>query len=556
LALLATVNDLDRTNGTHLSPYFTVPCQLDEQGNLPDPPPYYAVLSSKEEAQTAKEVNRDWQPRLALQDGERLRNATLTVAWQTSYDGQLDGNPNPGGGLRMFPDAAEPGGNPRQVVRVKATVGDLAPGEKRDGHMVYFKSFDVDDPSANTGPIDDEGQTQDNRGTPPEGNLNPGFAVTNAQGEATVDFTVTMKPGDNFRVAADLNNDTWLNGLKVKQNDPQALIYESDEVTPVPPGKRTDLLTVWRKLHVEVDSMAAQTYSGSSTELQPQVLTDDNVTFENNQFSSYGEVWELNPNTGQGQTFTPTAAQAHSLAIGEGDMTQVAQVGDPYRVRFAGFDGDDTLRGDVSDPDVGGLTQAMQKAYIAVEKLAAPASNSATAWHYHFGQTDSYAQQAVYMWDHCLTDRTKPDYWVSYIIALYECPWEYMEADNDPDSELCLTGATTTLAGHQQGEDEEHHLSFTLAETFRDEAAQWGWTGQQQTHARQYTVAHEVGVQFGLAENRDHDAQGVPTNLMWAAALAAGDPHDGDEAYRAQVPLQYKADDIDWLRDHTAGPSI
>ena len=257
MALLATVNDLDRTNGTHLSPYFTVPCQLDEQGNLPDPPPYYAVLSSKEEAQTAKEVNRDWQPRLALQDGERLRNATLTVAWQTSYDGQLDGNPNPGGGLRMFPDAAEPGGNPRQVVRVKATVGDLAPGEKRDGHMVYFKSFDVDDPSANTGPIDDEGQTQDNRGTPPEGNLNPGFAVTNAQGEATVDFTVTMNPGDNFRVAADLNNDTWLNGLKVKQNDPQALIYESDEVTPIPPGKRTDLLTVWRKLHVMVESMGA-----------------------------------------------------------------------------------------------------------------------------------------------------------------------------------------------------------------------------------------------------------------------------------------------------------
>jgi hypothetical protein len=67
-----------------------------------------------------------------------------------------------------------------------------------------------------------------------------------------------MQPGNNFRVVADIGGQAWLNTLKVKQDDAQARVYEADEVTPVPTEKCTDLLTVWRKLHLVVESMGAE----------------------------------------------------------------------------------------------------------------------------------------------------------------------------------------------------------------------------------------------------------------------------------------------------------
>jgi len=504
LALLATVNDLDRTNGTHLSPYFTVPCQLDEQGNLPDPPPYYAVLSSKEEAQTAKEVNRDWQPRLALQDGERLRNATLTVAWQTSYDGQLDGNPNPGGGLRMFPDAAEPGGNPRQVVRVKATVGDLAPGEKRDGHVVYFKSFDVDDPSSNAPPIDNEGQTQDNRGTPPEGNLNPGFAVTNAQGEATVDFTVTMKPGDNFRVAADLNNDTWLNGLKVKQNDPQALIYESDEVTPIPPGKRTDLLTVWRKLHFELDSVGP---------------------VEGNYITRLVKaVYQNQPVPGHSVVTIYNYPQAHILENGRmevlGSVYPIIDNDQGGNIEVNGLVGADAAgkpanlweddAQEMPAPPVFGDTLKTQfaRAYIKCVNDGGgnpQNNNNDVPFDANFFQTrvEFIISQGKQSPD------SQSTYWTAYIQSDFQA---YESQDLDPNSELA---AGTVVAGW-------HHPRGSLAfrETTRDYCALRGYSGHLTTLTDRLEL-HETAHGFGL---KDNDPQGAESVMHYAAQWDPSNP--------------------------------
>lgn len=58
--------ELDPTDGTHVSDVFAVPCLVDEferpRGT------YYAVLSVIEDEATAKELNRDWQPKPGLQD--------------------------------------------------------------------------------------------------------------------------------------------------------------------------------------------------------------------------------------------------------------------------------------------------------------------------------------------------------------------------------------------------------------------------------------------------------------------------------------------------------
>lgn len=81
---------------------------------------------------------------------------------------------------------------------------------------------------------------------------------TNSSGIATVNFTVTMQPGDNFAVAAS-TNDNQINAVSVSGTDllngsGQAIQTGCDATDPV---CRSEMLTVWRRLHIEVDSMGA-----------------------------------------------------------------------------------------------------------------------------------------------------------------------------------------------------------------------------------------------------------------------------------------------------------
>ncbi|MGI8639072.1 MAG: hypothetical protein ACR2MG_03880 [Pyrinomonadaceae bacterium] len=155
---------------------------------------------------------------------------------------------------RIFPDRKYPEDttNHKQV-RVKAIVG-------RPNVMVYFKNFDVDDPSDDPD-IDENGSIgNDNRegriiGQPypptAAGVLSTASALTNANGEAIVYFTVTKQPGDNFVVAAS-TNETYLNGVAINGT---GLKDSANTALPTTQAKRTELLTVWRKVHIEIDSM-------------------------------------------------------------------------------------------------------------------------------------------------------------------------------------------------------------------------------------------------------------------------------------------------------------
>ena len=159
---------------------------------------------------------------------------------------------------RIFPDRTSPTDTiNRKTVRVKAVVG-------KPNVTVYFKNFDVDDPTADT-TVDDTGANgNDNREGrvigqtyPPSaaGVLSATSAVTGANGEAFVYFTVTKQPGDNFRVAASTDQ-AYLNGIAISGTD-----LKDSTNNPLPTGraKRTELLTVWRKLHMEMDSMGVVT---------------------------------------------------------------------------------------------------------------------------------------------------------------------------------------------------------------------------------------------------------------------------------------------------------
>lgn len=83
-----------------------------------------------------------------------------SVEWVV-LNSALDTNPNAGGGQRIFPDKQSAADTvDRKKVRVKATT------QLGSNKTVYFKAFDVDDPSTDFSPVDiNSSAGNDNRGS-------------------------------------------------------------------------------------------------------------------------------------------------------------------------------------------------------------------------------------------------------------------------------------------------------------------------------------------------------------------------------------------------------
>jgi hypothetical protein len=182
-------------------------------------------------------------------------------------DSLLEPNPDhAGGGLKIFPDKNSPTDSmDRRKVRVKAITDAPANGP---AVTVFFRSFDIDDPSSDP-IIDPNGSAgSDNRGMPREGVFSiDGVPMgrsalvetvpdpTTGKQIAEVEFTVTTHPGDNFRIAASTDQQL-LDRVEVEGTNlkgPDGILSES--ATETAQAKATPLLTVWRRLHIELDFM-------------------------------------------------------------------------------------------------------------------------------------------------------------------------------------------------------------------------------------------------------------------------------------------------------------
>jgi hypothetical protein len=214
---------------------------------------------------------------LAQQDVliESIKFKMLNVA-STPNDGPIDINPNLGGGMRIFPDADSPGRDPKRevLVTIKLTQGVVK--------NVYIRSFDINDATGlfsmgsigndNQGPISRPNDSIAGVVIPIQGafrkqeggqvfvstSTQPLVITTNECGIATLKFIVTMQPGDNFRICASTEPNI-LNGLSVNGqnvvNGNNILVEESS--TSGSDVLMSKMLTVWRYLHVEIDSMMA-----------------------------------------------------------------------------------------------------------------------------------------------------------------------------------------------------------------------------------------------------------------------------------------------------------
>lgn len=205
------------------------------------------------------------------------------IVWQginnsVNDDNTLDADPNwpagldPGSdrvfsGARLVGSAAE--AEPRNRVNVEVTL-TAAPVEPLN---VNLMSFDVDDPTADVDPLDDETIFFDNRGSWPdfrgEFATSGDYKATHAFNNQTenIEFQVTRQPGDNFRIVgngdmdflSDLENDDA--ALGAANADKQRIVNKFITGTPAEMEVRqadkyvSKVLTVWRKLHIEFDSM-------------------------------------------------------------------------------------------------------------------------------------------------------------------------------------------------------------------------------------------------------------------------------------------------------------
>jgi hypothetical protein len=131
---------------------------------------------------------------------------------------------------------------------------------------VFFRAWDIDDPSSGTGPVDPNDQVlgrhagQDNRYVPApyrEGKWTSGEPgndtikrTADASGIARATLQVTPRPGDNFLITASCGTDK-VSGLSYPGN-----IDPSD----YPPGVAVSKpITVWRLLHINLSSMPDDT---------------------------------------------------------------------------------------------------------------------------------------------------------------------------------------------------------------------------------------------------------------------------------------------------------
>ena len=312
-------------------------------------------------------------------------------------------------GLRVFPDKEVPTGFKRDYIYAVAKVD---PGVA--GTSIYWDSTDIDDPSANAAPVDPNGSTgDDNRGNygaapgAPDGD--DGFLLgENASGVATtttlaggfayVRFSVTSQPGDNFTVRASTSS-----GFS--------------------PFEESAPITVWRRLHVEIDSMGAPsgtTVTGNVTGVvfnsginQSQVSVD--VTLDAG--GGTGGRFENGTLTAGGNPFN-VLSNTSSVVTAQGNV--------PNGVSFI-LEDDDVVPADIAEPDVGDMVRAYGKAFILpVFDTGEDTDNVTFDLNSEFSELSSQINAGKG------TPASTDDYWTVTAQGGFQTS---VSSDNDPDDE-------------------------------------------------------------------------------------------------------------------------
>lgn len=389
----------------------------------------------------------------------------------------LAANPAAGGGVMKITDvdlADASQGAPlpatgafddARTVKIKATFENGT-----TGYPVYFKAFDVDDPSTDA-TLDPNGTDgNDNFGTPAQ--VVTPSTVTDADGFGRTNVKLPTQPGDNIKVVATcdpfLFNDLVVDGADVVHTDGTPL--ESDD------GIASDMVTTWRRLHVEVDHMApvegnqiiATIASVSSRRGVSKVSltgaidsTNAPVNLATQTDAGEFENGLLTISSGVGAGSYPVIGNRRGTISVTGSIPAGA-VG--AQVRLVD---DDNVGGGSLDGDEGDPVPAPDTSLLAAGSTSPSANVLAQAYivvNYDLGggeipfplNSPSDATTA-YQYDWIAHDND-PNFWTAYLLGAYQ---PARGDDGDPDSDRRVVLGITDLANTG---------SVTFAETIRDRA--------------------------------------------------------------------------------------
>jgi hypothetical protein len=448
-------------------------------------------------------------------------------------------------GLRYYGETNDGEGVPyadrrRRVLAVVKWVKGNAPDE------VHFRLWDVDDPSDDDGPIDSDTHGPDNKDAtgghfPLE---DPNHIVTVHKGKVLrfkkegepeeegqadcykVETVVGMRPGDNYRFAASANKQELIDMT-------QAM---ADKAERPDTGRISKILTVWRKLHLELDSMAKGEDNPITNKNIDAAYKDDPHPGE-----SKAEINGFEPDDDgryEGGTLTVTGGGGPYDIIDNWDPTWP---GDDYVAVKKDITGDEDKPASFGDDDVCALPRKTD--WSLVNQKFAPAYIEAVEEpgvynpDVPFNPTVMIVDEEVVPLATPKKNRdTSADYWVSLILSCHQAKTDKdgggikSSVDGDPDlyyhvhldswkegdQSLCW-GCTVT--GGQ-------NISLVFLEACRESEAQYK---QSQTELwptikiprnitakdeEQITVVHELGWVFGWLNK-----EGPPGTPMQPGAL-------------------------------------
>lgn len=396
--------------------------------------------------------------------------------------------------FRVFPGkrwaGSKPEDEPRNIVDVEVTL-NVKPTRPVP---LYFRALDVDDPSAWGDIVDTLMEEEDNRGTEP--NFWGGFTETDKEHlelefddiTKSFEFQVTMQPGDNFRIVGGgdlstlmtLENDDGNIPEYTLENllwifDPDVMKASDDpDASRIPEHDNyvSDVLTVWRKLYIELDTMAAVT---DNEKLEAKILrvnpaSDHQITDADGNVTStfpqqtviidknlYGELppesqsgrsgYENNFSPGKltvnGVNYNVTASTAYGSG---GDRITIARLpGKPELVvedwgKTVFLEDDDTLED--GDPlptmDMSLMVEAYEPAYILPiwDSSVVPNATKEIPFMLHMKSDQTpYLRQVIRKGFDGWVYHDEPDFWLVYLLHAYQG-----KLDEDGDGEAGVSG--------------------------------------------------------------------------------------------------------------------
>lgn len=447
-------------------------------------------------------------------------------------------------GRRILPDKLSPG-DPEPLKRRQVDlVAEVKPAvEDVD---VFFKVFDVDDPfdqlnaaMPNVAVIDPTNPTNgpDNRpiGEAPVTLLED---KTDDNGIARRAFTVSMQPGNNYRASASLiqgalSQNTLQNGQTL---NPQQQADAVSAKFPSSPGSWegyelpvvwSEMLTVWRKLHVETDTMVRPTFAQNTYGMnwasplpggapdRVQISVEDTFAFAtaDGQFNEGWVTLTGSAGTATGHIFAYTSSAGWDEMI----VTISAANGIGGQKGLAGLAGmpsgtavvsDDDLQEELTfkngiwgcndafavghilaPPDLSALELRYSPAYILpLHDMAVSAVGGLVTFVQHFDESDDDGKA---LWDQALPARGLPvstqDYWTVMVITAFQAE---TSEDADPDAEQQTNGINT----HGDGATASY-----IGPQYTGVCAVFAAATRGESDVpERYTVAHEIGHTLGL----------------------------------------------------------